>query len=145
MLLNEKNLLYLIIILQSILIVWQRYNTIDNSVSQPVFFTVKLDRKGDNMALVYGLTCGKPVDSDVVERRLAVQVNGTVVDNKVFAGDVVDFGELSFTQDDSIVLTLVDVDDAGNVSKPSLLEFVATDTLPPATPGGFSVSLVRET
>lgn len=96
------------------------------------------------MALVYGLTCGSPVDPDVVERKLTVSVNGEVVSTKSYGSDVVDFGEFSFAEKDTVVLTLVDIDDVGNVSKPALLEFVATDTLPPVEPGGFSVSLLRE-
>jgi hypothetical protein len=42
------------------------------------------------------------------------------------------------------MLSLVDVDDVGNTSPPATLEFVATDTIPPEVPGGFTVSLVRE-
>lgn len=96
------------------------------------------------MALVYNLSCGLPLDSDVVERRLTVVVNGKVNPVSVFSKDTADFGEFTFTQDDEVVLSLVDVDDAGNTSPPATLEFVATDTLPPETPGGFVVSLVRE-
>lgn len=113
-------------------------------IQKPFIFTRDLIRKDANMALVYNLSCGLPLDSDVVERRLTVVVNGKVNPVSVFSKDTADFGEFTFTQDDEVVLSLVDVDDAGNTSPPATLEFVATDTLPPETPGGFVVSLVRE-
>lgn len=94
--------------------------------------------------LVYKVTAGAVTDTDVVERRLSVSVNGSNVDTKVFSGDATSFGELSFNDNDNVVLTLVDVDDAGNVSSPAILEFVAIDTIPPAKPGEFGVTLTRE-
>jgi hypothetical protein len=47
-------------------------------------------------------------------------------------------------QDSLVVLSLVDVDDSGNKSAPATVEFVALDTLAPAQPGGFNVTLVSE-
>jgi hypothetical protein len=41
-------------------------------------------------------------------------------------------------------MTLVDTDDAGNPSAPAVVEFVAMDTIPPAMPGSFGVTLVGE-
>ena len=73
-----------------------------------------------------------------------MRVNEVVLPDKVFDGQSVDFGELSFADNDEVVLTLVDVDDAGNVSKPATLQFTAKDNVPPSAPGGFSVALVRE-
>lgn len=96
------------------------------------------------MALVYAVTAAAVVDKDVLERRLSVSVNGQVRDNLVFSSETVDFGEVKVDQNDQVILTLVDVDDVGNVSKPAVLEFVAADTLPPSEPGSFGVNLVRE-
>lgn len=113
----------------------------------PIAFHVKLVRKErDNfMALVYSVTSGPVVDQDVSERRLSITVNGETVEQaRVFPSDTTSFGELSFAQGDNVVLTLVDVDDVGNVSQPAVLEFVASDTIPPSQPGEFGVSLVRE-
>lgn len=113
---------------------------------KPLYFRAKYVRtikKGDTMGLVYEVTCAAPVDADVVERRLTVSVNGEVVSTDVYDGSVVSFGERVFTQNDNIVLNLVDVDDAGNVSEPAVVEFVANDTIPPSVPG-LSVALVRE-
>lgn len=95
------------------------------------------------MSLVYEVSCAAPVDHDVVERRLTVRVNGEVVSTDVYASSATSLGERSFVEGDNVVLTLVDVDDAGNYSEPAMVEFVAADTLPPSTPG-LSVLLVRE-
>jgi hypothetical protein len=148
MIISEIQFLHIIIVLQFLFIVRQAFllrKCNKEKVSSPLFFKASFkNKRGKNMALVYGLTCGTPVDPDVVERRLTVTVNGEVVSTNSYDASTVDFGELSFAQDDNVVLSLVDVDDVGNVSSPSVLEFLATDTLPPAVPGGFTVSLLRE-
>jgi hypothetical protein len=93
--------------------------------------------------LVYKVSAQPPVDHDVVERRLTVTVDGesTV---KSYPGDTTDFGEaVRATEGASVVLSLMDVDDVGNLSEPAVLEYVATDTLPPQRPE-FGVTLVRE-
>lgn len=94
--------------------------------------------------LIYSVTAAPVVDADVVTRRLAVTVNGEVRETKDFTADSTSFGELGFADNDSVVLTLVDIDDAANVSEPATFEFVATDTIPPAAPGSFGVTLIRE-
>lgn len=150
MIFNESILLYLIILCQIILIARQMYliGEFKKNVRRPLMFRSKYlfskRVKGEDMALVYNFSCDAPVDGDVVERRVTVTVNGENVSTDPYAPDTVDFGEFTFAQDDSVVVSLVDVDDAGNVSDPAVLEFVATDTLPPVVPGGFSVALVRE-
>lgn len=118
---------------------------VKKNVTEPLNFSYRYLHRGENkMALVYSLSCEAPVDIDVVERRLTVVTNGKVGPAAVFPKDTVDFGEFTFMQDEEVIFSLVDVDDAGNQSPPATLEFVATDTLPPAIPGGFSVSLLRE-
>jgi len=96
------------------------------------------------MALVYSVSAGPVVDADVVARRLTVTVDG-VVDSSDFPADAVSFGEVTVPQGANVVLALVDVDDAGNSSEPAVVEFVATDTIPPVKPGEFGVNLIRET
>lgn len=102
-----------------------------------------LYREANNM-LVYSVTAGAVVDKDVSERRLSVTVNGDLKQTVPFSADTTNFGELSFADNDNVVLSLVDVDDAGNVSTPAVVEFVAVDNVAPATPGEFGVSFVRE-
>jgi hypothetical protein len=117
----------------------------DMRTIHPAAFKSKLVRKeeGTNMALVYNVTAGPVVDKDVSERRLNVTVNGETTIS-TFTSEVTSFGEFSFPDNANVVLTLVDVDDAGNVSSPAVVEFVAMDTIPPAKPGEFGVTLVRE-
>ena len=118
------------------------------SLETPVGLMVE-EVRSNNMAdvLTYRVSVGAPESADVVERQLVVAVgdSATVDVFKVFPGDATDLGEVSAPQGASVLLTLVDVDDAGNRSEPAVLEFVAEDTLPPAQPGSFGVTLVRET
>lgn len=123
----------------------KRLQKIDMRTIYPVAFKCMLVRKeeGANMSLVYNVTAGPVVDRDVSERRLNVTVNGETTIS-TFTSEVTSFGEFSFPDNANVVLTLVDVDDAGNVSSPAVVEFVAMDTIPPAKPGEFGVTLVRE-
>jgi len=106
---------------------------------------VRLIRKEENsMALVYSVTAGPVVDHDVVSRTLIVTVNGERESEKEYGPETTNFGEITVPQDSEVVLTLADTDDAGNVSEPAVAEFLATDTIPPAKPGEFGVSLLRE-
>lgn len=98
-----------------------------------------------SMALVYSVSAGPVVDADVVARRLTVTVDGVADVLPDFPAATTLFGEvITVPQDASVVLTLVDIDDAGNASEPAFVEFVALDTIPPAQPGSFGVTLVRE-
>lgn len=114
------------------------------SIHPAAFSATFLKKDNIFMALVYNVTAGPVVDSDVVERRLSVSVNGEVRSNAPYAPETTTFGELSFSDNDSVVLTLVDVDDAGNVSSPATLEFVALDTVAPSQPGELGVAFMRE-
>lgn len=119
----------------------------DKKVDRPRLFSFEFSKKisnGEKRMLVYSISVGAVVDEDVVERRMTTEVNGAVVENQSYAFDVVSFGEKSFNDGDKVKLSLVDVDDVGNVSEPAIVEFVAADTLPPSSPNGFGVTLVRE-
>lgn len=96
------------------------------------------------MALVYSVTAGPPVDADVTSRELTVVVNGETLSTTSLNGSATDLGEVKVEQDAVVVLSLVDIDDAGNRSQPATTQFTATDTIPPAQPGQFGVTLVRE-
>jgi hypothetical protein len=113
------------------------------AIKKPYGMRVRLTVRRDQM-LVYVVTAAPPVDQDVVSRRLTVSVNGETDQYVEYPADTTQFGELSFEQGDEVTLALSDVDDAGNVSVPALLEFVASDTIPPSKPGSFGVTLVRE-
>jgi 3-dehydroquinate synthase class II len=95
------------------------------------------------MALVYAVSAAAPVDSDVVERRLTIEVDG-VVEMRTLPPSATELGEIKVARDAEVLLALVDADGSGNVSEPATFEFVAVDTIPPAKPGEFGVSLLRQ-
>lgn len=105
---------------------------------------VRLSFKESNMALVYSVSAGSAVDADVITRELTVVVNGEQVAQNTFSGSETALGEVVAPQGGNVMLTLVDIDDAGNRSQPATVEFVAVDTIQPAQPGSFGVTLVRE-
>ena len=116
-------------------------------IANPKLLNFKFKQKilnGEKLMLVYSISVGAAVDNDVSERRMTVEVNGQTVETQTYSFDVVNLGEKSFNEGDKVKLTLVDVDDVGNVSEPAVVEFVAADTIPPSLPSGFGVNLVRE-
>lgn len=117
----------------------------ESVVSRPVLLNVvQTGRDFMKDLLTYQVTVAAPVDADVVTRQLTVTVDGVSEGTRAFEGAATDLGTLEVLQDSNVVLTLVDVDDAGNLSEPAVVNFVATDTLPPSAPGAFSVTLVSE-
>lgn len=96
-------------------------------------------------SLTYSISAGPVVDSDVVKRLLTIVVDGVDQGTSELPADAADkLSVFSVDQGATVVLTLVDVDDAGNESAPAVVEFVAADTLPPAQPNGLGVTLVGE-
>lgn len=94
--------------------------------------------------LVYGVSAAAPIDSDVVERRLTVDVVDGEPVTTTFGADATDLGEIRVERDAEVTLSLVDVDGSGNVSEPATFDFVATDTIAPVKPGEFGVTLLRQ-
>ena len=83
-------------------------------------------------------TSGAP---DVVASELTWTVNGGPPTSELFTDSL----EIGVQAGDVVVLTQVDIDDAGNRSEPSpAFEFTAADTLAPPAPGAPGVILVRE-
>lgn len=94
--------------------------------------------------LVYSVTAAPSLAADTVKRVLNTVVNGEARPSDEYDPKTTTFKELSVEEGDRVVLSLVDEDNAGNPSAPAVLEFTATDTIPPPAPGEFGVSLVRE-
>lgn len=141
---TEINALYVLIVLQSLLIVRQWYLlSRDSYVSKPSKVKYEL-KKGDSMSLVYSVSCPVSLDQDVTKRRLTVTVNEVEVSNAEFHYNVSEFGEYSFNEGDEVTLSLVNIDNAGNVSEPCVSAFIAKDTIPPSAPEGLGVALLRE-
>ena len=93
--------------------------------------------------LTYKITAAPAVDGDVVTRELRLVINDAEPVLREFGPAETDLGTVDVPQDSNVVLKLVDVDDAGNRSEPAVVEFLATDTLPPQQPG-LGVELVAE-
>ena len=94
--------------------------------------------------LVFEVTAGPVVDGDVVSRELTVSVDGVSEGARNYPANTTSFGNLEVPQNASVSLQLIDIDDAGNRSVPAFVDFVAIDTLPPAAPGSFGVTLLAE-
>jgi hypothetical protein len=82
--------------------------------------------------------------TDVVERRLTVIVGSD--DPISITPAVTDTESQEFGGEDNepVHAELIDVDDAGNQSQPSVLDAVLADTLPPPQPGAMGIVLKRE-
>lgn len=120
--------------------------SISRKPAAPVVLGVVQIRSDENMAdvLSYTVTAALPVDADVVSRALTIVVNGEDMGTSNVPGNVTELGVFSAPQDADVMLTLVDIDNAGNTSEPAHYSFVATDTLAPAQPGGLGVTLTGE-
>lgn len=118
---------------------------LQRTVSVPVDFRA-IFLGGDAMAdvLTYRVAAGPVVDHDVVTRELSVVVDGGEPVVSEFSGSATDLDLLTVPQGAEVVLSLVDIDDAGNRSDAAVVSFVAADTIPPAAPGAFGVTLVAE-
>lgn len=79
---------------------------------------------------------------EVVKRQLTRIINSGEPVVTELGADQADF-QFDVQQDDAVNLSLVNIDDAGNVSAPSIRDFVALDTVPPAAPGEISVSVAE--
>jgi hypothetical protein len=105
---------------------------------------VQLGRDSMTNVLTYSLSVAAPVDADVVSRTLTVTVGDVAQDPVMFSGSATDLGNIDVPEGATVVLSLVDTDDAGNESVPAVVDFVAADTLAPGQPGAFTVSLIGE-
>lgn len=94
--------------------------------------------------LTYQVSAAASTASDAVSREVSLVINGAEPVVTVYAPTEVNLGSVTVPQDSEVVISVVDVDDAGNRSEPAVLSFTATDTLPPPAPGSVSVTLVSE-
>lgn len=143
MFVSDIFIVYALFVLLTLVLLYPMW--MDRVVPEPQLSFYQLER--DYMAdlLTYVVTAAPVVDHDVVTRELVVKVGDAEGDVSTWPGSAVELGNVVVPQDTHVVLTLVDVDDAGNRSAPAVVDFVAVDTLPPAAPGAFGVTLVGET
>lgn len=101
----------------------------------------------ENGMLVFKLNLPPAADSDVKtggKRTVVVAIGSNEPQTIELAGDAIETGELSGSDNDPVVGTLVDTDDAGNPSPAREFSFILTDTIAPSQPGEVSISVVRE-
>jgi len=102
--------------------------------------------EGDSMAdtLTYEIVVAAPAVGDVVSREVTVVVDGLYNEPVSHPATAVNLGQITVPQDSKVIVSVTDVDDAGNRSDPATLIFTAVDTVPPPVPGSVSVVLVGE-
>jgi hypothetical protein len=81
---------------------------------------------------------------DVVRRELTVSFADGSQDVIELSADATSSDTLKGDQDSEISVSLVDIDDAGNRSEPSLAAFELLDTVAPPAPGELGLSIVGE-
>lgn len=83
---------------------------------------------------------------DVVKRELTVQIAGVVTTTVLEGATLNDatVGGLKGLQDAALHLELVDIDDAGNRSQPSVFDGVLVDTFAPPAPGQLGIKAIGE-
>jgi hypothetical protein len=95
--------------------------------------------------LVYDIVVSPPKDKDVVSRRLIIEVNGIKTYDEMYPAKTINFGEFNFIHLDNVSIYASDIDDAGNESEKTTLQFTAIDTIGPSKPESIKVNLIRET
>lgn len=98
----------------------------------------------ENEMLFFMLALPAAGASDVVKRKLTVKVGEAEAQSFELEGSATESAELSGSDNDPVVGSLVDVDDAGNESPASEFSLVLTDTLAPPQPGEVGIKVTRE-
>ncbi len=93
--------------------------------------------------IVFGVTADAPAAADVVTRKLSVTVDGVATD-KEYSGSTTEFDDVKVEEGKDFVISLVDVDNAGNESPPATLSGTAVDTFAPAAAGGLGMTVKGE-
>ena len=109
----------------------------------PGFVFLKVVRE-ENEMLFFTLALPPAGASDVVKRQLVVTVGSGDTQTIDLNGTDTVSPELSGADNDTVVGTLVDTDDAGNASPAREFSFVLTDTLAPPQPGELGITITRE-
>lgn len=125
-----------------------------NSTLKELVKAVRMGRKpgvvfpvfedGENDMLKFYLALPAKSAPDVVARELTVALAGNEPVVYTLDADAVATDELVGFDNDAVVGSLVDIDDAGNRSAPSEFSFVLTDTIPPPVPGAVGLVVTDE-
>lgn len=94
--------------------------------------------------MIYNVELPPAVSHDVVARKLTVAREGVSPVEIDLPKDALLVENLTGPQDSVVTLSLVDIDDAGNESEPSVATFTLVDNIPPAKPGEIAIAIVGE-
>ena len=100
--------------------------------------------KGHTQMLRFKLILPAPGASDVVTRKLSIQVGNGDPQNFALPGDALETQEFEGEDNAAVSGQLVDVDDAGNESEPRDYFFLLVDTLAPPQPGEIGLVVTGE-
>lgn len=110
-----------------------------------ITFVATGQRKVRDMSLIqFKVVLPPVVDPDVVGRELTVQVGDGVPEVEAIDNEALEAVGFEGPQDSAVKLSLVNIDDAGNRSVPSVLEAVLLDTIAPAQPGDMAIVAIGE-
>ena len=101
-------------------------------------------KKGHTHMLRFKLVLPAPGASDVVNRKLTLQIGSAEPESLQLPGDAVESQEFEGQDNDTVSGQLVDVDDAGNESEARTFSFVLVDTLAPPQPGEIGLVVTGE-
>jgi hypothetical protein len=106
---------------------------------KPGILTIVLTGEKSMSTISFKVVLPALVDTDVVSRELSVKIGEADAIVQTVAKDVAEVDGFSGEQDVAVVLSLTDIDDAGNRSEVSTLEDKLIDTFAPAKPGELSL------
>lgn len=99
--------------------------------------------QGEDGMLKFVLVLPEKGVADVVARELKFSIADNLFDVEL-NGDVVESPEFSGNDNDQVIGTLVDIDDAGNRSEAREFSFVLVDSIAPPQPGELGLKLTGE-
>jgi len=109
------------------------------SLYRPGFLTITQTGENGMGTISFKVVLPVLADTDVVSRELSVKIGEADAVVQTVAKDVAEVDGFSGDQDVAVVLSLTDIDDAGNRSEASTLEGKLIDTFAPAKPGELSL------
>jgi hypothetical protein len=127
----------------------QRFDRLDADVHKLLLRlgpgAVKILATGEkNMAITFKVQLPAKSAADVVARELTVKIGDSEPIFTELAADAAEVDELQGPEGAEVEVSLVDIDDAGNRSEPSVATAVLADTFAPPKPGELGIQLTGE-
>lgn len=110
----------------------------------PGLFSFSANRKGHGMLNFSIVGLPAPGASDVVSRELSIQIGAAEPDVKSVALEASEVTGFSGGDNETVTVSLTDIDDAGNRSEPRVQSFTLVDNIAPPQPGEFGLRIDSE-